>query len=95
MPGVDALVAEHATDLEYPLDAADHQTLEGQLERDAQVGVEIEGVVVRDERPGRGPALLQVQDRRLYFDEVLVLERATDGIDRASAGPQRPVGHRR
>ena len=55
--GVDALVAEHPADLEDPLEAADDEPLQVQLERDAQVGVDVERVVVGDERawPWRRP----------------------------------------
>ena len=55
--GVDALVAEHATDLEHAVEAADDQALQLQLQRDAQVQVDVERVVVRDERPRRRAAL--------------------------------------
>ena len=48
----DALVAEVAVDLEDPLEAADHQPLEVELRRDAQVEVHVQGVVVGDERAG-------------------------------------------
>ena len=44
------LVAEVAADLEDALEAADHQPLQVQLGRDAQVEVEVERVVVGDER---------------------------------------------
>ena len=52
--GGDALVAEDAADLEHPLHAADDQPLQVQLERDAQVQLHVERVVVGDERAGRG-----------------------------------------
>ena len=57
VPGVDALVAEHPPDLEHPLHPADDEPLEVQLQRDPQVQVDVEGVVVGDERPRRRPAL--------------------------------------
>ena len=67
----DALVAEDPADLEHPLDAADDQPLEVQLERDAQVQVDVERVVVGDERPGVGAAGLDVEHRRLDLDEAV------------------------
>ena len=60
--GRDALVAEHPADLEHPLEAADHQPLEVQLGGDAQEQVQVERVVVGDERLGRGPARDRVED---------------------------------
>ena len=55
---VEALVAEHAADLEDAVHAADEQPLERQLQRDPQVHLDVERVVVRDERlapPRRRP----------------------------------------
>ena len=74
--GDDALVAEHPPDLEHPLEAADHEPLEVQLGRDAQVQVQVERVVVRDERLGRRAARDRVEHRRLDLDEAAVLEPA-------------------
>ena len=54
--GVEALVAEDAADLEDPVHAADDQPLQGQLERDPQEHVDVERVVVGDERPRRRAA---------------------------------------
>ena len=53
----EALVAEDATDLEHLLVPADDEPLQVQLERDAQDELEVERVVVREERrPSRRPA---------------------------------------
>ena len=76
--GRQPLVAEHPGDLEDLLEAADHQPLEVQLGGDPQVQVDVEGVVVGDERPGRGPARDGVEDRRLHLDEAPVLQPAAD-----------------
>ena len=54
--GVEALVAEDAADLEDAFHAADDEPLERQLERDPHVHVDVERVVVGDERPRRGAA---------------------------------------
>ena len=67
----DALVAEDPPDLEHALHAADDQPLEVQLERDAQVQLHVERVVMGDERPSVGAAGLDVQHRRLDLDEAL------------------------
>ena len=72
MPGRDALVAEAAPDLEHLVEPADHEALEVELGRHAQEEVDVERVVVGDERAGRGPAGDRVQQRRLHLDEALV-----------------------
>ena len=76
VPGADAFVAEIAVDLVDALEAADHQALEVQLRRHAQVQVEIERVVVRDERLGRGAADEVMHHRRLDFEEAPRIEPA-------------------
>jgi len=47
----DALVTEIAIDLEDALHAADYQALEVELGRDAQIHVDVEGVVMGGKRP--------------------------------------------
>ena len=54
--GVHALVAEDAADLVHALNTADNQALEVQLGRDAHIHINIERVVVRDERARRRAA---------------------------------------
>ena len=76
--GVDALVAPDAPDLEDPLEAADDQPLQVQLGGDAQVEVEIERVVVRDERARGGATELGAQRRRLHLDEAALFEEPSD-----------------
>ena len=57
--GVHALVAEDTTDLVDAVHAADDQALEGKLGRDAHVHVDIERIVVGNERPrGAPPAMV-------------------------------------
>ncbi len=62
---------KHAADLEDPLEPADDEPLEVQLGRDAHEEVDVERVVVRDERARRGAADDRVQHRRLDLDEAL------------------------
>ncbi len=75
----DAFVAEVASDLIDPLEVADQQTLEIQLERDAQVHVLFQLVVMRDERPRCRAAVNRLQDGRLDFEEALVVEELAQG----------------
>jgi hypothetical protein len=77
--GVDALVAEDAADLEDPVDAADDEPLEVELERDAQRHVEVERVEVGRERPGRRAAVHRLQDRRLDLDEAVAVQHVAHG----------------
>ena len=72
---VESLVAERAADLVDLLDAADHRALEVELDGDAQQHVLVEGVQVGAERPGRGPAVGQLQDRGLDLDVATLVER--------------------
>jgi hypothetical protein len=65
----EAFVAEVAVDLVDPLQAAHHQPLQVQLRRDAQVEIDIERVVVRDERPRRRAAVERLHHGRFHFDE--------------------------
>jgi hypothetical protein len=67
----EALVAEVAVDLEDPLHPADQEPLEEQLGRDPQVQVQVQGVVVGDERFGRRPAGDRLHHGRLDFEEAL------------------------
>ena len=74
VPRADALVAKDPADLVDLFDAADQQSLQMQLEGDAQVQIDVEGVVMRDERPGRGAAGDGVQRRRLHLAKALVVQ---------------------
>ena len=75
VPRADAFVAVDAAQLVHPLDAADQQPLEVQLQRDPQEQVDVERVVMRHERPGRGAAGDRVQRRPFDFDEAAAAER--------------------
>ena len=72
----DAFVAEVAVDLVDAVHAADHQPLQVKLGRDAQVEVDVERVVVRDERLGHRAAGDGMHHRRLDFDEAVAVEKA-------------------
>ena len=74
---VHALVAEDAADLINLVKAADNQTFQVQLQRDAQVHVHVQGVVVGDERPCSGAACDVVQDRGLHLQVALGVEEAS------------------
>ena len=63
--GLMPFVAIDAAQLVHPLDAADQQPLQVQLQGDPQEQVDVERVVVRRERPGGRPAGDGVQRRAL------------------------------
>ena len=79
---IHALVAEILAELVYAVESADDQFLEVQLTGDAQVLVDVERIVVRDERACRGAARNRLQDRGLHLDvAALVEELAHRGDD--------------
>ena len=60
--GVGALVAEHPSDLVHPVKSTDNQAFEVQLKRNAHIHVDVERIVVGDERAGRDVYKRQVPD---------------------------------
>ena len=75
---VDALVAEVLAELEHLVHTAHEQTLQVEFRRDAHHAVLVQRVEVREERLGRRPARLVLQDRRLDFHEALRPEVLAD-----------------
>jgi len=89
VPGGQPFVPEHPPDLEDPLEAPHHQPLEVQLRRDAQVQVDVERVVVGDERLGGRATRDGLEHRGLHFHEPAVLEPATHEAQQAAAQRER------
>src|SRR6266446_1414067 len=71
-----ALVPKVTVDLEHLVETAYEQTLEIELQRDAEVKIETERLVMRAERFGRGTASDRLQDCRLDFDKAALLQEA-------------------
>ena len=90
--GVDALVAEHATDLEHALEAADDEPLQVQLGRDAEVEIDVERVVMRDERARGRPAELVVSTGVSTSTKPAVGELAPDRRHRGEADREHASG---
>ncbi|CAB4898651.1 unannotated protein [freshwater metagenome] len=90
--GADALVAEHAPDLEDALHAADDEPLEVQLQRDPQVQGHVERVVVGDERTSVRSAGLHVQHRCLHLDVAVAVQGAPEAGDDRVAYLEGPAG---
>ena len=86
--GVDALVAEDPADLVDAVGAAHHDALEVQLEGDAQVHVDVEGVQVGGEGPRRRAAVQGLEHRPLDLQVALGLQRLADGAGDARPGAQ-------
>ena len=78
---VHAFVAEDAADLIHPLHAADDESLQRQLGGDAHVHVDVERIVMGDERTGSRAAGDGVEDRSLDFDVTRVIHRLADAGD--------------
>ena len=76
----DAFVAEIAIDFVNALEAANHEPLEKQLGRNAQVELHVERVVVRHERPGNRSSRHGLHHRGFHFEVILrIQERANVG----------------
>ena len=78
---VHALVAEDAAHLVDAVETADDEALEVELRRDAQVEVDVERIVVRDERASRSAAGDRREHRRLDFEVIARIEVRADGLD--------------
>ena len=74
MSAVDALVAEVLAELEHLVHAADEESLQVELRRDAHHAVLVERVEVGEERLCRSAARLVLENRSLDLDEALVPE---------------------
>ena len=90
--GRDALVAEDPPDLEHPLHPADDQPLQVQFERDPQVQVHVERVVMCDERPRVGAACIDVEHGGLDLDEAVAVQRAAEARDHRMADLEGATG---
>src|SRR5436190_22209205 len=72
--GTYSFIAEHAADFIHALDAANEQSLQMQLQCDAQVQIDVQGIVMRSERTCRGSTCDGMQCRRLDLVKSLLIE---------------------
>ena len=79
--GVKTLVAEDAADLIDPLESADDEALEVELQGNAELEVLVQGVEVGLEGAGRSAAGVGDQHGGLDLHEVAVREEAADACD--------------
>lgn len=78
---IHALVAEDAAHLVDAVETADDEALEVELRRDAQVEVDVECIVVRDERARCCAAGDRREYRRLDLEVIAIIEVRADGLD--------------
>ena len=88
--GRDPLIPEVTIDLVDAFEPADGQPLEVQLGRDAQEQVDVERVVMRDERPGQRAAGDRLHHRRLDLEEAARVQEPADAGDHARARLEHP-----
>ena len=81
MRAVHAFVAEVLAELVDAVESADDQFLEVQLAGDAQVLVDVERIVVRDERTRRGAARNRLENRGFDLDVAFRVEELAHGRD--------------
>ncbi len=79
----DALVTEVAANLIDTLIPSDQQALQVQLERNTQIKLLLELVVMGRERPRRRTAIERLQDGSLDLKEVVVVHKAAQGAKQA------------
>ncbi len=91
---IDSLVAEVPADLVDLLQAADHQPLQVQFERDPQVQPHVVGVDVSHERPCVGATMQGLQHRRLRLDEALAVQFLPDSTGYRGTKLGEPPGFR-
>src|SRR5262249_31934983 len=77
-----------AIDLEHLVEAADNEALQMQFRRDAEIEINVERVVVRDERLCRGAARNGVQHRRLDLEISQIEQRAPHRRDDEAAAAE-------
>ena len=71
----DALIAKVSVDFIHTIEAADDQALQIKLRRNAEIQVEIEGVVMRPERPRDRSARNGLHHRCFDFDISARIEK--------------------
>ncbi|MNS26320.1 hypothetical protein D3C72_582400 [compost metagenome] len=78
MANGDAFVTEVTVDFEHAFEAANHQTFQVQFRRDTQVHVQIQRVVMGDERTRRRAAWDHLHHWRFNFHKITANHELTD-----------------
>ncbi len=77
----DAFVPKVAIDFVHAFETADQQALQVELGSDAEIEVEIERVVMCDERARRRAAVERLHHGRFYFEEAARIELPPERLD--------------
>ena len=80
-----AFIAEVTPDLIHPFQIADQQTFEIQLERDTQIHILIEFVMMRGERTRRRTAIQRLEDGSFHFQKAVIIEECSQRLDQLRA----------
>ena len=78
MTNGDTFVTEVTVDFEHTVETTDHQTLQVQFRRDTQVHVQVQGVVMGDERTRRRAARDHLHHWGFHFHKVAVDHELAD-----------------
>ena len=81
MTGIDTLITEYTTDLEYTLETTDDETLEVELEGYTKLYVLVQGIVMGLKWTCSGTAGILHQHRCLHLHEATTIEEVTDLTD--------------
>ena len=81
MPGRQPFVAEVTVDFEHSLKATDHQALEEQFRRNAQIHIDAQSVVMGHERTGGGATRNHLQHGGFHLHEIALGEVLAHGVD--------------
>src|ERR1700730_5368839 len=86
-----AFVSKVTVDFEHLVEPADEQTFEIELERNAQIEIEAERLVMRSEWFGCRPASDCLQDWRLDFQKTALLQKASRFTQNGNAFFENPA----
>ena len=86
--GVHALIAEDASDLIDALHTAHDQTLQRQLGGDAHIHINVQRIVMGDERTGSGTAGNGIEHRGFHFDIAHIVQIAAHELDELGTGDE-------
>ncbi len=81
MTNRDTFVTEVTVDFIHTLETTHNQTFQIQLWCDTQIHVDIQRIVVRDERTSRSTTRNDLHHRGFHFHEAFAVQEVTDTVD--------------